>query len=63
MDVEIDLGQQFLQLVVLSLKLTKLLGIGNVHAATLGPPFVESGVAKTARAAQFLDGKTGSWPA
>jgi fibronectin-binding autotransporter adhesin len=54
-DVQVRLGQQFLELVVLGLQLAQAPGIGHIHAAVLGAPFVEGRVAEAALATQLLD--------
>src|SRR5690606_18072295 len=55
LDVQVGLGQQPLEPVVLSLKLLQPLGVLSLHAAVLGPPGVEAGRAEAVLAAQFGD--------
>ena len=54
-DVQVRFSQQPLEFVVLGLQLTQPRRIRYVHAAVLGPPLVESGIAETASAAHLLD--------
>jgi len=53
------LGQQLLELGVLSLQRPQLLGIRHFHAAELGPALIESRIADTVLAAQILRPKPG----
>lgn len=53
------LGQQLLGLGVLTFQLRKPLGVGHVHPAELGAPFVKGGIAETTLAAQLLDRQAG----
>ena len=46
MDVQVGLSQQPFELGVLALQLTQPLRVGYIHAAELGPPLVEGGVAE-----------------
>ena len=55
MHVQVGFGQQLLELGVLAFELTQPARIEHVHAAEFGPPFLESGIAETALAAQLLD--------
>ncbi|MBB2777877.1 UNVERIFIED_ORG: hypothetical protein HNP28_003219 [Comamonas terrigena] len=59
MDVKVGLGQQSLELGVLGFEFTQPLGIRGLHAAILGPPLVEGGVAEAALPAQLLDRQAG----
>ena len=54
-DVEVRFGQELLELGVLAFQLFQPPGVGYVHAAELGPPLVERGVAEAAFAAELLD--------
>lgn len=54
--VQVCFCQQLLELGVLALQFLETLGVGRFHAAELGPPLVERGVAEAAFAAQLLDG-------
>ena len=56
MHVQVGLGQQPLELGVLGFELA--LGFRHLHAAELGAPLVESGIAEAAVAAQLLDRHT-----
>jgi len=49
-------SQEFLELVVLSFKLSKLGSVRWLHAAKAGAPLVEGWLAKATGAAKFLDG-------
>ena len=55
MDVQVGFGQQALELGVLTFELTQPPGVRNIHAAELGSPLVERGIAEAAFAAQLLD--------
>ena len=55
MNVEMRFRQQLLELGVLAFQFLESPGVGNVHAAELGAPLVEGGVAEAALAAQLLD--------
>ena len=48
--------KEFLKLVVLNFKLSKLGRVGRLHAAKARAPLVEGGLAKATGPAQFLDG-------
>jgi hypothetical protein len=49
-------SQEFLEFVVLGFKLSKLCGVGRLHAAKAGAPLIEGWLAKATGAAKFLDG-------
>ena len=49
-------SQEFLEFVVLGFKLSKLCGVGRLHAAKAGAPLVEGWLAKATGPAKFLDG-------
>lgn len=58
MDVQVRLGQEFLELVVLGLQVAQLGRIGGLHAAKARASLVKSWLAKAALAADVLDGHT-----
>jgi hypothetical protein len=51
-----DFSQEFLELVVLGFKLSKLGSVSRLHAAKAGAPLIEGWLAKATGAAKFLDG-------
>ncbi len=56
MDVQVRLGQEFLELIVLGLQVAQLGRIGGLHAAKARAPLVKGRLAKATRAANVLDG-------
>ena len=56
MDVQVRLGQKFLELVVLSFQVAQLSRIGGLHTSKARAPLVKGRLAKAARAANVLDG-------
>ncbi len=57
--IEVRLGQQPFELGVLAFELAQPPGVVHVHAAVLGTPLVEGGVAEAALAARLLDRHAG----
>ena len=55
MDVQVPFRQQSHELGVLNFERLEPLGLGHIHAAELGAPLVERGVAEAPFAAQLLD--------
>ena len=58
-DVQMCLGQQALEFAVLQLQLAQPFGLADIHAAVLGSPFVEAGIAEAVFAAQFFNWHAG----
>jgi hypothetical protein len=52
----VRLSKEFLELVVLGFKLSKLGSVGRLHAAKAGAPLVKGGLAKATGPAKLLDG-------
>ena len=59
MNVQVRLSQQPFEFAVLQLELAQPFGLGCIHTAVLGAPFVEAGVAETVFAPDLLDRHTG----
>lgn len=58
-EVQVGLGQQFLELGVLRLNFAQPCGLAGLHPAELGAPLVEGRFAEAAQAAQFVDRHSG----
>ncbi len=54
-EIQVGLGQQLLEPGILDLQLLQAPGFLGIHAAVLGPPLVERGLAETALSADLLD--------